>query len=143
MDQSSAMLYSEGVQTMIDSLGRMSGNSSPFLSPSDWREARKLKGKNLLVEQFQRQVDFHCPFAGNGCLCPEVMTPVRAMPSNREKKLFVMMNLSLAPTKNGCPRCSIFLRAWKEHVGAFGHFKYLRIWLTDSRVRESMPQKSL
>lgn len=71
------------------------------------------------------------------------MSPMRPAPGNREKKLFVMMNRPLAPTKNGCPRCTVFIQAWKRNIGAWGHFKYLRTWLFDPKVRESTQQDRL
>lgn len=79
----------------------------------------------------------------DGSHCPEIMSPMRQTPSNREKKLFVMMNKSLAPTKNACPHCSVFIAAWKKQVGFFGHFTYLLTWLLDKKVRESAPQEQL
>ena len=90
-----------------------------------------------------RQIDFVCPFAKDGGTCSEIMSPMRPAPSNREKKLFVMMNLPLAPTKNGCPRCDVFVNAWKENIGAFGHVKYFLTWFFDKKIRESAPQEQL
>jgi len=68
---------------------------------------------------------------------------MRPAPSNREKKLFVMMNKPLSPTKNGCPRCSVFIKAWKENVGALGHFRYWKIWLSEKSIREPGRQDQL
>ena len=71
------------------------------------------------------------------------MSPMRGLPSNREKKLFVMMGKAVAPTKNACQRCSLFLNLWKEHVGLLGHIRYLRQWLRSKEIREPNPQEML
>ncbi len=91
----------------------------------------------------KRHVDFICPFVEGNFRCPEIMSPMRALPSNREKKLFVMMEKPVSPTKNACPRCSLFLKLWKEHVGILGHFRYLNRWLRDKEIREPNPQELL
>jgi hypothetical protein len=53
------------------------------------------------------------------------------------------MNKPSAPTKNGCPRCSVFIKAWKENTASFGHFRYFKAWLSDKSVREPAPQDQL
>jgi len=49
----------------------------------------------------------------------------------------------VAPTKNACPRCSLFLNLWKEHAGLLGHFRYFYQWLRSKEIRESNPQEML
>lgn len=87
-----------------------------------------------------RQIDFICPFARDGAKCTEILSPMRPTPCNRERKLFILMNKSLAPTKNACPHCSVFIQAWKENIISFGHFRYLKVWLSDKDIRESARQ---
>ncbi len=96
-----------------------------------------------MEDQPKRLVDFVCPFAGNDTKCPEYMTPIRPAASNREKKLLVMMNKDITPTKNGCPRCDVFINAWREHIGAFGHIKYFMTWFRDKKIRKPSSQELL
>lgn len=100
-------------------------------------------GIDFLEGQPIRQIDFVCPFAGDGSRCPEFLSPMRPAPSNREKKLFVMTNKPLSPTKNACPHCGVFIKAWKENIGVLGHFRYLKAWLSDKSIREPAPQDRL
>jgi len=91
----------------------------------------------------KRHIDFVCPFVEGNFRCPEILSPMRSMPSHREKKLFVVMGKAVAPTKNACPRCSLFLNLWKEHAGLLGHFRYFSQWLRSKEIREPNPQEML
>lgn len=95
------------------------------------------------MEHPKRHVDFICPFQENNTMCSEVMSPMRQEPSNREKKLFMLMGLDSAPTKNACPHCSVFLQKWKQNVGLWGHIKYLFMWLFNKKIRSPQPQNTL
>ncbi len=90
-----------------------------------------------------RQIDFICPFKDGDFHCPEIMTPMRPRPSHRERKLFVLMNRAEKPTKNGCPRCDIFIENWKKHVGLIGHIRYFIKWVTNKEIREPRPQETM
>ncbi len=91
----------------------------------------------------KRNVDFICPFVDGEFHCPEIMSPPRKAPANREKKLFVLMERPEASTKNACPHCSIFIKQWRKHVGLMGHIKYGLKWLMDKKIREPKPQEMM
>jgi hypothetical protein len=100
-------------------------------------------GSKSLSDLPKKQVDFVCPFVKDEFKCPEVMTPMRKSPSNQEKKLLILLGKPMAPTKNGCPRCSVFYREWKENVTFSKYLEYIWLWITQKDVRQPNPQEDL
>jgi|GEM_PF-3795597 hypothetical protein len=104
---------------------------------------RQLKENQYVSTACKRSIDFICPFVDGEFHCPEFMSPTRPTPSHREKKLFVLMGKTAAPTKNACPHCSLFIKEWRNQIGLLGHIKYAWIWLKTKEIRRPNPQEQL
>ena len=80
-----------------------------------------------------RDVEFQCPFVDH-FRCPEIMSPMREVPNQRERKLFTMLNRRERRTKSACPRCSVFIQQWEQHIGPVGHIRYFWKWLKSKEL---------